>query len=220
MFTKKFIKIHNFIFFLTFENRSFWGYNYPKGDLKKLKSGNLFVISGSSGVGKGTLISLLLKNNPNIILSISYTSRKPRPQEEDGVNYFFREKEEILKAIENDEFLEWAQYSDNIYGTKKKYVEKKLSEGYNLILEIDTQGALKVKEKMPEATLIFILPPSKKDLEERLRGRHTETEEAIQKRLAFVESELNNSSLYDYKIVNDNLEDALKKLEDIIKNKC
>ena len=112
------------------------------------KKGNLFVISGSSGVGKGTLISLLLKNNPNIMLSISYTTRTPRPQEIDGVNYFFRKKEEFLNAIENDEFLEWAQYSDNFYGTKKKFVEKKLNEGFDLILEIDTQGALKVKEKM------------------------------------------------------------------------
>ena len=183
-----------------------------------MKKGNLFVISGSSGVGKGTLISLLLKNNPNIMLSISHTTRKPREGEVDGVNYFFRTKEEFLKAVEEDAFLEWAQYSDNYYGTKKKFIERKLNEGMNIILEIDTQGALKVKEKMPNAVLIFILPPSLKDLEARLRGRNTETEEAIQKRLNFVENEMQNSQFYDYRIVNDDLQTALIKLGDIIKN--
>ena len=181
-----------------------------------LKKGRLFVISGSSGVGKGTLISLLLKDNKNIMLSISHTTRNPREGEVDGVNYFFRTKEEFLKSVEEDAFLEWAQYSDNYYGTKKKFVERKLSEGMDLILEIDTQGALKVKEKMPEAILIFILPPSLKDLEARLRGRHTETEEAIQKRLNFVEQEMQKSELYDYKIINDDLQSALNKLKGII----
>ncbi|MBO5948126.1 guanylate kinase [bacterium] len=184
----------------------------------KMKKGKLFVISGSSGVGKGTLISLLLKNNSNIMLSISHTTRSPRQGEVDGVNYFFRTKEEFQKSIEENAFLEWAQYSDNFYGTKRKFVERKLNEGFDLILEIDTQGALKVKEQMPDAILIFILPPSLKDLENRLRGRKTETEEAIQKRLNFVESEMKNSSLYDYQIVNDDLQMALEKLKGIIKN--
>lgn len=183
-----------------------------------MKKGKLFVISGSSGVGKGTLISLLLKNNSNIMLSISHTTRSPRQGEVDGVNYFFRTKEEFQKSIEENAFLEWAQYSDNFYGTKRKFVERKLNEGFDLILEIDTQGALKVKEQMPDAILIFILPPSLKDLENRLRGRKTETEEAIQKRLNFVESEIKNSSLYDYQIVNDDLQMALEKLKGIIKN--
>lgn len=183
-----------------------------------MKKGKLFVISGSSGVGKGTLISLLLKNNPNIMLSISHTTRAPRQGEIDGINYFFRTKEEFQKSINENAFLEWAQYSDNFYGTKRKFVERKLNEGFDLILEIDTQGALKVKEQMPDAILIFILPPSLKDLENRLRGRKTETEEAIQKRLNFVESEMKNSSLYDYQIVNDDLQMALEKLKGIIKN--
>lgn len=183
-----------------------------------MKKGKLFVISGSSGVGKGTLISLLLKNNPNIMLSISHTTRTPRQGEIDGINYFFRTKEEFQKSINENAFLEWAQYSDNFYGTKRKFVERKLNEGFDLILEIDTQGALKVKEQMPDAILIFILPPSLKDLENRLRGRKTETEEAIQKRLNFVESEMKNSSLYDYQIVNDDLQMALEKLKGIIKN--
>ena len=183
-----------------------------------MKKGKLFVISGSSGVGKGTLISLLLKNNSKIMLSISHTTRAPRQGEIDGVNYFFRTKEEFQKSIEENAFLEWAQYSDNFYGTKRKFVERKLNEGFDLILEIDTQGALKVKEQMPDAILIFILPPSLKDLENRLRGRKTETEEAIQKRLNFVESEMKNSSLYDYQIVNDDLQMALEKLKGIIEN--
>lgn len=183
-----------------------------------MKKGKLFVISGSSGVGKGTLISLLLKNNSNIMLSISHTTRTPRQGEIDGINYFFRTKEEFQKSINENAFLEWAQYSDNFYGTKRKFVERKLNEGIDLILEIDTQGALKVKEQMPDAILIFILPPSLKDLEKRLRGRQTETEEAIQKRLNFVESEMKNSSLYDYQIVNDDLQMALEKLKGIIKN--
>lgn len=183
-----------------------------------MKKGKLFVISGSSGVGKGTLISLLLKNNSKIMLSISHTTRAPRQGEVDGVNYFFRTKEEFQKSIEENAFLEWAQYSDNFYGTKRKFVERKLNEGFDLILEIDTQGALKVKEQMPDAILIFILPPSLKDLENRLRGRKTETEEAIQKRLNFVESEMKNLSLYDYQIVNDDLQMALEKLKGIIEN--
>lgn len=183
-----------------------------------MKKGKLFVISGSSGVGKGTLISLLLKNNSKIMLSISHTTRAPRQGEIDGVNYFFRTKEEFKKSIEENAFLEWAKYSDNFYGTKRKFVERKLNEGFDLILEIDTQGALKVKEQMPDAILIFILPPSLKDLENRLRGRKTETEEAIQKRLNFVENEMKNSSLYDYQIVNDDLQMALEKLKGIIEN--
>ena len=194
----------------------FWEYNLLKQRIYMTKKGNLFVISGSSGVGKGTLISLLLKKNPNIMLSISHTTRLPRVGEIDGINYFFRTKEDFKKSIEENAFLEWAQYSDNFYGTKKKFVEKKLNEGFDLILEIDTQGALKVKEKMPEAILIFILPPSLKDLENRLRGRQTESEEVIQKRLNFVENEMKNSKFYDFQIINDDLSIALEKLEGII----
>ena len=122
------------------------------------------------------------------------------------------------KNIENDEFLEWAEFSENFYGTKKTFVEKKLSQGKGLILEIETQGAMQVKEKMPEAVLTFILPPSYEDLENRLRGRNTESEEAIAKRLDFVQLEIKNSEKFDYKVVNDKVESAVSEIERIIKS--
>lgn len=177
----------------------------------------LFVISGSSGVGKGTVIKGLLARNPELELSISYTTRTKREGEVDGVNYFFVTKEEFLQGVKNNEFLEWAKFSGNYYGTKKSFVEKCLNEGKDLILEIETQGAMQIKEKMSEAVLIFIAPPSYEDLEFRLRNRNTESEEAIQKRLDFVKMELKNSEMYDYRIINDQLEDAIIELERIIK---
>lgn len=177
----------------------------------------LFVISGSSGVGKGTVIKGFLQRNPEFGLSISYTTRAMRESEVDGVNYFFISKEEFLQGVENGEFLEWAEFSENYYGTKKSFVQKSLNEGKDLILEIETQGALQIKEKMPESVLIFIAPPSYQDLEFRLRNRQTESEEAIQKRLDFVKMEIENSQYYDYKIVNDELDDAIIELEKIIK---
>ncbi|MCM1339979.1 MAG: guanylate kinase [Muribaculaceae bacterium] len=178
--------------------------------------GKLFVISGSSGVGKGTVIKEFLKKHPDFKLSVSCTTRNPREGEVDGVNYFFLTRDEFKACIERNEFLEWAEFSGNMYGTQKAYVEKKLSEGKNLILEIDTQGALKVKSLMPEAQLIFILPPSIEELEARLRGRHTETEEAIQKRLETVKSEMKNAEHFDYKIVNDSIENAVIEIEKIV----
>ena len=181
--------------------------------------GKLYVISGSSGVGKGTVIKEFLNKHPNFKLSISCTTRSKREGEVDGVNYFFLSQEEFKKCIENNEFLEWAEFSGNCYGTKKAFVEKCLSKGENLILEIDTKGALNVKKIMPNANLIFIAPPSLEELEARLRGRHTETEEAIQKRLASIKSEIENSKHYDYMVVNDTVENAVKQIEDITINK-
>lgn len=176
-------------------------------------SKKLFVISGSSGVGKGTVIKSLLARHSDIKLSISYTTRSPRAGEEEGVNYFFRTREEFMKAVENDEFLEWAEFSGNCYGTKRKFVEKSLNNGEHVLLEIDTQGALQIKKKMPEAVLLFIAPPSYEELEARLRGRKTETEEAIQKRLKFVEFEKANSKYFDFIIVNDTVENAVNEIE-------
>lgn len=176
----------------------------------------LFVISGSSGVGKGTVIEGFLKRNPDFCLSISYTTREKREGEIDGINYFFVSKEEFLRSVENDEFLEWAEFSGNYYGTKKSFVEKCLKENKDLILEIETQGALQINNKMPESVLIFVAPPSYQDLELRLRNRKTESEEAISKRLDFVKLEIKNSEIYDYKIVNDKLEDTIIELERII----
>jgi guanylate kinase len=178
--------------------------------------GKLFVISGSSGVGKGTVIKEFLKRNPDFKLSVSCTTRAPREGEEHGENYFFLSKEEFITCVEKGEFLEWAEFSGNMYGTKRPYVDEKLALGKNLILEIDTQGALNVKKIMPEAILIFILPPSFEELEARLRGRHTETEDAIQKRLEFTKLEMENSKNFDYQVVNDSVEKAVLKLEEIM----
>ena len=177
----------------------------------------LFVISGSSGVGKGTVIKEFLKRNPEFKLSVSCTTRAPREGEVHGKNYFFLSKDEFKSCIERGDFLEWAEFSGNMYGTQRPYIEEKLAQGKKLILEIDTKGALNVKKIMPEATLIFILPPSFEELEARLRGRHTETEEAIQKRLASTKLELENSKHFDYEVVNDNIENAVSRLEEIMK---
>ena len=176
----------------------------------------LFVISGSSGVGKGTVIKGFLEKHPDFKLSISCTTRAKRMGEENGVNYFFLSQEEFENCIKNNEFLEWAEFSGNRYGTKKEYVQKCLSKGENLILEIDTKGALNVKKIMPEAILIFIAPPSFEELEARLRGRHTETEEAIQKRLASIKLEIENSQYFDRKVINDTVENAIQQLEKIM----
>lgn len=176
----------------------------------------LFVLSGSSGVGKGTVLKGFLKKNPNFMLSISCTTRQPREGEVDGVNYFFLSKEKFKKYIDENKFLEWAQFAGNFYGTKKKYINQCLEEGRDIILEIDTQGALQVKKQMPEAVLIFICPPSLEALENRLRGRHTEDEETIQKRLNEVKVELERAEKFDYKIVNDDLEKAIAELENVI----
>ena len=176
----------------------------------------LFVISGSSGVGKGTVIKEFLRKNPEFKLSVSCTTRQPREGEIHGENYFFLSKEEFKSCVEKGEFLEWAEFSGNMYGTKRPYVDEKLALGKNLILEIDTKGALNVKKIMPEATLIFILPPSFEELEARLRGRHTETEEAIQKRLESTRLEMENSKQFDFQVVNDSVENAVLRLEEIM----
>ncbi len=177
----------------------------------------LFVISGSSGVGKGTVINGFMKRNPEFKLSVSCTTRHPRDGEIDGVNYFFLTEEEFLEGVKNGEFLEYAEFAQNHYGTKQAFVDKCLENGVNLILEIDTTGALNVKEKMPDAVLIFIAPPSLEILEKRLRNRHTEDEETIKKRLSAVRLELERAEKYDYKVINDELENAIISLENIIK---
>lgn len=176
----------------------------------------LLVISGSSGVGKGTVIKSLLKSCPDLNLSVSCTTRLKRAGEEHGVNYFYLTREEFQIGVKNNEFLEWAEFSGNLYGTRKSYIEECFDNNKNVLLEIDTQGALQIKEKMPEAVLIFIAPPSQAELEARLRGRHTETEEAIQKRLEFVKLESENSKKYDYVVINDTVENAVNQILKII----
>lgn len=190
-------------------NLSMQNFNTPK---------KLFVISGSSGVGKNTVINRVLENNPDLAFSISYTTREKREGEVEGVNYFYVSRDEFKNSVKEDEFLEWAEFSGNFYGTKRAFVQKCLSKGRDLILEIDTQGALQVKEKMPEAVLIFIAPPSYEDLESRLRSRNTESEESIAKRLNFVMLEMENSESFDYRVINDKLEDAINDIEKIIKD--
>ena len=180
------------------------------------KSKTFFVISGSSGVGKGTVIKAFMEKHPEFKLSVSCTTRSKREGEVEGVNYFFLTNDEFEDSVKNGDFLEWAEFSGNKYGTKKSFVEKCLQNNENLILEIDTKGALNVKKIMPKAVLIFILPPSFEELESRLRGRHTETEEAIQKRLASIKLEIENSKYFDYKIVNDTIENAVGCLERIM----
>ncbi len=187
----------------------------------------LFVISGCSGVGKGTVINKFMERNKDFILSVSCTTRKPREGEFDGINYFFISKDEFEKNIKEDKFLEYARYADNYYGTKKKYIHEKFEQGFNIILEIETQGALQVKEKMPEAVLIFIAPPGVnvcsgdisgglRELEKRLRGRHTEDEATIQKRLSQAKTELERSKQYDYIVINDDIERAVEEIERIV----
>jgi guanylate kinase len=178
----------------------------------------LFVISGCSGVGKGTVLKEFMgRNSKDFMLSVSCTTRKPRTGEVNGVNYFFLTQEEFQDCINKDKFLEYAQFAGNFYGTKKKFIQQKFEEGMNIILEIETQGALQVKQKMPEAVLIFIAPPSFEELENRLRGRNTESEEAIQNRLHEVKIELERSKYYDYVVVNDDLERAVSEIEVITK---
>ena len=181
-----------------------------------IKKGTLFVISGPSGVGKGTLVKMLRENTAEIRISVSATTRSPRPGETNGVHYFFLTKDDFKNKIELGEFLEWAEFSGNLYGTNKKFVEKKLEEGQNIILEIDVQGALQVKNKLENAILIFIEPPCFEELQSRLFKRRTESEEEIQKRLSIVKSELEQKKKFNYTVVNDNLDIAFNNLETII----
>jgi guanylate kinase len=183
---------------------------------KMSKKGKLFVISGPSGVGKGTLVTEILKRNPNIKLSVSVTTRAPRPGEQDGVNYHFLTKEKFQSLIESNQLIEWAQFADNYYGTYEKVVNEVLDSGYDLIVEIEVQGALQIKSKRPDASLIFILPPSLEELKDRLERRRTESAEVIAKRLAIVDSEYAKKDNFNYQMVNDRLDASIEELENII----
>lgn len=180
------------------------------------KKGLLLVISGPSGVGKGTVLAEYRKNAENLHVSISATTRKPRPGEENGKHYYFISKEEFEKAVAADEMLEFAEYSGNYYGTPKKAVLEQLDKGFDVALEIEMQGAMKVKQKYPDSVLIFILPPSYQILRDRLVGRQTESSEDIAKRLETAKKELLSAQYYDYVIVNDEVERAAKKLDSVI----
>jgi len=190
--------------------------------MKQNREGLLLVLSGPSGVGKGTICQALLNRNPNMHISISATTRAMRTGEVEGVHYFFKTQEEFEQMIREDAFLEYMQvFGMNYYGTPKQYVQDECQRGYDVVLEIDVQGALRVKQVCPDAVLVFIAPPSMEELKSRLIGRGTETDEAIEKRFATASEELKNMPRYDYIVMNDILEQAVDKVERIVSaEKC
>ena len=178
--------------------------------------GNLFVVSGPSGAGKGTLLSQVIERIPDAWVSVSTTTRSPRPGEIEGVHYFFLDTDHFKSLVEQDGFLEWAQVHDNYYGTLKQSVIDHMNAGDQVILEIDVQGALQVRKALPEAHLVFIEPPSLEELERRLRQRGTETEDVISSRMKTAEVELAQKMEYDVQVVNDDLERAVDELVEVI----
>ena len=180
------------------------------------RKGILLVVSGFSGAGKGTLMKSLVESYDNYALSISMTTRKPREGEENGKAYFFVEENVFLEKIKEEKVIEYARYCGNYYGTPKEYVEEMLHQGKDVILEIEIQGALKVKEKYPDALLQFVMPPSAEELKRRLVGRGTETEEVISQRLLRAAEEAEGIEAYDYILINDKLEDCVKELHNLV----
>jgi guanylate kinase len=178
--------------------------------------GSLVVISGFAGAGKGSILNEMMKRHEGYAYSVSATTRPPRPGETDGVNYFFISREKFREMIDRGELLEYASYVDNYYGTPRSYVERMLDEGRDVLLEIDIQGAMNIRRSMPEALLVFVLPPSAKVLEKRLTGRGTETPELVKKRLARAAEEAAGVGDYDYIIVNDTIEESAESLHQLI----
>ena len=176
----------------------------------------VFVITGPSGVGKGTLIRLLRERVPELALSVSATTRAPRPGEEDGVDYHFLSDAEFARRVQDGEFVEWAEYSGRRYGTLRSELERHLAEGRPVVLEIEVQGARQVRETMPEAVQIFIEPPDREALKDRLVGRGTDDPDAIARRLAVAEEELAAAGEFQYRVVNDRLDVAVARLVEIV----
>ena len=179
--------------------------------------GILVVVSGPSGSGKGTICSELNKRRKDdVTISISVTSRRPRTNDIEGENYYFKTEQEFERMIENDELLEWIRYCDNYYGTPKYSIDEKLDKGMNVVLEIEVNGALNIKKRYKDSVLIFVVPPKYEDLIERLRGRGTEAEAVIQKRINKAIVEIQSVESYDYLVVNDTIQNAVYQLESII----
>lgn len=181
-----------------------------------MSKGVLAVVSGFSGAGKGTVMKRLLEKYDTYALSVSVTTRSPRAGEEDGKDYFFHTREEVEEMILEDKLLEYAEYVGNYYGTPREYVENMLESGKNVILEIEIQGAMKIKQKMPDAVMIFVTPPSATELENRLRGRGSEIEETIRRRMMRAVEECEGIERYDYLLVNDDVEECTERLNQII----
>lgn len=189
--------------------------------IKTSGRGNLIVISGPSGAGKDSIVEGLLKINNKVWLSVSATTRSPRGNEQDGVEYFFLTKEEFEQKIKQNELLEYAIYNDNYYGTPKDKIIEKLNEGYDVILVIEIQGAIKVKELIKEAIFIFVLPPSLEELKRRLINRNTEDREKILNRFKIAYNEINEVTKYNYVVINDKLDEAIEKVNSILlSEKC
>jgi len=184
--------------------------------LVKNKEGTLFVISGPSGVGKGTICKEFFKQHQDAFLSVSATTRKPRPGEIDGVSYHFFSREKFNTLKDQGFFLEWADFCDERYGTPKKPVMDCIAQGKDVVLEIEVEGAMQVRAKHPEGVYIFVLPPSMEELRNRLMGRGTESEDVINMRLAKAEKELESGDKYNYYVVNDTVENAVEKINKII----
>lgn len=178
--------------------------------------GNLFILSAPSGAGKSSLINALLKKHADMKVSVSHTTRAPRPGEENGVHYHFASTDEFKALIAKDDFFEWVQVFDNYYGTSKQAIESQLDAGIDVFLDIDWQGAQQVREIMPSVKTIFILPPSKEELEQRLNNRGQDSAEVIASRMAKAQSETSHYNEYDYVIVNDDFETALGDIEMIV----
>ncbi len=183
--------------------------------MKNLKK--LIILTGPSGVGKGTVVKEILGNDKNIWLSISATTREPREGEKEGENYYFLNKEKFKEMIGQNLFLEWAQFAGNYYGTPLTSVNEKIKKGFTVLLEIEVEGAKQVKEKFPNALSIFLLPPDKAELERRIRNRGTEKEEAIQKRLLRANFEISESNRFDFALINHNVDETAKRIIKLIR---
>ena len=184
---------------------------------KMTSLGRLIVITGPSGVGKGSIVKRLLERNTDLWLSISATTRPPREGEENEVHYFFLDRAEFEKLVREDGFLEWAEFADNLYGTLKEQVQYQLRKGKNVLLEIELEGARQIRKSFSDAYQVFIAPPSFQELEKRIRGRGTEIEDAIKKRLDRAKEELQAQDEFDEVVINDDIDLALSRLEQLIK---